>query len=504
MFNWRDLLLYSDNHPLLFTQYTFWLFFSVLMLFYSVVYKYNKARLIYLMCFSFFFYYKSCGFYFFLLVFSTFYDYYVGNAIYYSKSPGWKKVFVALSVCMNLSLLFFFKYTYFFVGLINQNFGTHFQAYNFLAAIGNAVAGTHFNLTEIILPVGISFYTFQTISYAVDLYRGKIEPARSLLDFGFFVTFFPQLVAGPIVRASEFLPQMYKPYKLSKEDFGRAGVLILGGLMKKILISDYISANFVDRVFDAPKLYSGFENLMAVYGYTIQIYCDFSGYTDIAIGLALLLGFALPINFNSPYKSIDITDFWRRWHISLSTWLRDYLYIPLGGNRKGKIRQYINLMITMFLGGLWHGANLRFVIWGSLHGIGLAFHKFWMKLFPYKDKVSLFRRFIGWFITFHFVAWLWMYFRAPDVDTVHTMLNRIAFNFSPQLVPQIIYGYRIVFGIILAGYIIHWFPLRYKDFLKGTYVRLPLPAKGLVIAAVSIILYQVISAGVQPFIYFQF
>jgi D-alanyl-lipoteichoic acid acyltransferase DltB (MBOAT superfamily) len=504
MFSWKDILLYSENHPLLFTQYTFWFLFSILILFYSFIYKFNKARLIYLMLFSFFFYYKSCGFYFLLLVFSSFFDFYVGNAIFRSKTPGWRKFFVTFSVSMNLSLLVFFKYTYFFIGLLNDNLGTHFQAFNFLAAFSNAAAGTHFDISQIILPVGISFFTFQTISYAVDIYRRKIEPARNLMDFGFFVSFFPQLVAGPIVRASEFLPQMYKPYRLTSDDFGRAGVLILGGLMKKILISDYISSNFVDRVFDNPKLYSGFENLMAAYGYTIQIYCDFSGYTDIAIGLALLLGFTLPINFNSPYKAIDITDFWRRWHISLSTWLRDYLYIPLGGNRKGKIRQYINLMVTMFLGGLWHGAALRFLIWGALHGIGLAVHKFWMQIFPYKGKPGIFRRFVGWFFTFHFVAWLWIYFRASDVQAVHSMLDQIIFHFKPELVLPVIKSYKYIFMVMAGGYIIHWFPVKVKDFIKAGYIRMPLPAKGVVIVLVSILLYQVISAGVQPFIYFQF
>ena len=195
------------------------------------------------------------------------------------------------------------------------------------------------------------------------------------------------MVAGPIVRAIDFLPQINKPYHLSREGFGNAVFLIATGLVKKVVISDYISVNFVDRVFDNPEIYSGFMNLMAVYGYSIQIYCDFSGYSDMAIGIAALLGFKLPINFNSPYKSKSITEFWRRWHISLSTWLRDYLYISVGGNRKGKIRTYINLLITMLLGGLWHGAALKFIIWGGIHGLGLAFHKFWSSLISIKKNM---------------------------------------------------------------------------------------------------------------------
>lgn len=218
------------------------------------------------------------------------------------------------------------------------------------------------------------------MSYTIDVYRRQITPLGSLLDYAFYVSFFPQLVAGPIVRARDFIPQIRRPLFVSREMFGRGIFLIVSGLFKKAVISDYISVNFVERIFDNPTLYSGVENLMGVYGYALQIYCDFSGYSDMAIGIALLLGFHFNINFDSPYKSASITEFWRRWHISLSSWLRDYLYISLGGNRKGKIRQYANLIITMFLGGLWHGASWNFVLWGMMHGVALAAHKCWMTL----------------------------------------------------------------------------------------------------------------------------
>lgn len=227
---------------------------------------------------------------------------------------------------------------------------------------------------------GHLFFTFQSLSYTIDVYRRQITPLTSLLDYAFYVSFFPQLVAGPIVRARDFIPQIRRPLFVSNEMFGRGIFLIVSGLFKKAVISDYISVNFVERIFDNPTLYSGVENLIGVYGYALQIYCDFSGYSDMAIGIALLLGFHFNINFDSPYKSASITEFWRRWHISLSSWLRDYLYISLGGNRKGKIRQYANLIITMFLGGLWHGASWNFVLWGMMHGVALAAHKFWMTL----------------------------------------------------------------------------------------------------------------------------
>lgn len=505
MYTLREIFTFIEGQPLIFTQYLFWLFFTVLLIFYCLIYKNNQLRIIYLFAFSVFFYYKSAGFYFWLLIFSTIFDYYVGNQIYRAKSEIARKLLVALSVSMNLLVLAYFKYAYFFTETLNTLFHTNFKTYNYLADLGNQITGTgRFDVWTVILPVGVSFYTFQTISYAIDLYRKKIEPVRNILDFGFFVTYFPQLVAGPIVRAAEFIPQLYKPYSLSREDFGRAGFLILNGLIKKMLISDYISINFVDRVFDNPTLYSGFENLMAVYGYSIQIYCDFSGYTDIAIGLSILLGYHLPINFNSPYKAINITDFWRRWHISLSTWLKDYLYISLGGNRKGKFRMYVNLFITMLLGGLWHGAHVRFIIWGALHGVGLAFHKMWMQIFPPKEKENKLVLFFSAVLTFHFVAFCWIFFRASNMHVVNQVLSQIIYHFQPELVGKIITGYGNIFSVMLLGYFVHILPVRLKDKIRSAFMWMPLPAKALAATIIVILLYQVISSGVQPFIYFQF
>jgi D-alanyl-lipoteichoic acid acyltransferase DltB (MBOAT superfamily) len=268
------------------------------MLFYTFIYQKNAWRNTYLFVLSLFFYYKSGGYFFTLLIFSTLVDYYIGKAIFYAQKRSTQKILVSLSVTINLSLLAYFKYAYFFTDSVNYLFGAEMQVENSLALLSNTIFSTNFDISSIILPVGISFYTFQTISYSVDLYRGKMEkPVESIIDFGFYVSFFPQLVAGPIVRASEFIPQLYEKYQLSKAEFNLAIFLILNGLIKKVLISDYISVNFVDRIFASPEMYSGFENLLAVYGYGIQIYCDFSGYTDIAIGVALLLGFRLPIKY---------------------------------------------------------------------------------------------------------------------------------------------------------------------------------------------------------------
>ena len=277
------------------------------------------------------------------------------------------------------------------------------------------------------------------------------------------------------------------------------------------MISDYISINYVDRIFDSPSSFTGFENLMAVYGYSIQIYCDFSGYTDIAIGVALLLGFRLPINFNSPYKSLNITDFWHRWHISLSSWLRDYLYIPLGGNKKGKTRTTINLMITMILGGLWHGANLRFVIWGGLHGLGLVIHKLWVNLnsslnkyYNVRTSRNWFTHFLSVFITFNLVSFAWIFFRAEDMPSAKTMITQIGLNFQLELIPIMISSYYKIFVVILIGLLIHWLPTSFKEYYRGKFIQSNIVIKVLIVVIVVFMIYQAKSAAIQPFIYFQF
>ncbi|MBE9468673.1 MAG: MBOAT family protein [Bacteroidetes bacterium] len=488
----------------MFTQLYFWIFFAVVLIFYSAIYKNKALRNAYLFFISLFFYYKSGGYFFSLLIFSTIVDYFLGKLIYKSDKKLNKKIFLSLSIIVNLGVLSYFKYSYFFADVFNSVFDTDFYVVNLLAQWTNNITGSNFNIYKIILPVGISFYTFQTISYTFDVYRNKVKPVKNIIDFGFYVSFFPQLVAGPIVRAADFVPQLYKDYKLTKEQMGMAIFLILNGLIKKMFISDFISINFVDRVFDSPLSYSGFENLMAVYGYSAQIYCDFSGYTDIAIGVALLLGFHLPLNFNSPYKAVNIRDFWRRWHISLSSWLKDYLYIPLGGNRKGKIRTGINLLITMLIGGLWHGANWRFVIWGGIHGIAIIINKLWNKINPFKTKSNGLSRFISIFVTFHFVTFAWIFFRAKSMIVVKNIFSQMFNNFHFDLVPQMILSYKTIFAIMLFAFIVHWLPVKVKSFYKQAFIKLPVYLKVLVTVIIVIILYQVKSSQLQPFIYFQF
>lgn len=488
----RGILLYNENEPLIFSSGLFLFLFAGFTLFYSLMRRQVMLRIIYVILFSLYFYYKSSGFYFLLVLLVATTDFFIGQGIHRSHNKSARKWLVALSLGINLGLLGYFKYTNFFIDIANNMFGQGF-----------------FEFRNIFLPVGISFFIFQSISYIIDIYRQRIEPLSNWLDYAFYLSFFPQLVAGPIVRARDFIPQIrQKPIIVTKQMFTTGMFLIATGLFKKAVISDYISLNFVDRIFDNPMLYTGFENLMGVYGYALQIYCDFSGYSDMAIGIALILGFRFNINFDSPYKSATITEFWRRWHISLSSWLKDYLYISLGGNRKGKIRTYINLMITMLLGGLWHGPALRFILWGALHGGALAIHKFVMGIFPgFKamgQDMNRFRRILGIIITFHIVCLGWIFFRAPDMDTAQNVISQIFNNFNIELVPEIIKGYIGVFSLILLGFLLHFTPASWEDKLKKRFEGLSVLGLALSVVIVIWVVMQIKSSGIQPFIYFQF
>lgn len=478
------LFVYDAKSPLLFNSGFFLFIFTLFLLVYYLLQNHQKAKIAYVTLFSFYFYYKCSGIFFLILVVSTVADFYLSRWIYNAPTKNKKRWLLVLSLVVNLGMLVYFKYTNFFIELIN-NFSS-----------------SNIKPMDIILPVGISFYTFQSLSYTIDVYRGELRPLKRFLDFCFCISFFPHLVAGPIIRASYLIPQLTKPFYVSKSDMGKAVFLIVTGLFKKAIISDYISINFVDRIFDNPQLYSGFENLMGVYGYALQIYCDFSGYSDIAIGIALLIGFKLPINFDSPYQSASVTEFWRRWHISLSTWLRDYLYIPLGGNRLGKFRQYLNLAITMLLGGLWHGASLKFVLWGMMHGIALAFEKFINSYI--KVPKSVFVRFLGIIVTFHFVCFCWIFFRANTFASALDVINQIGYEFNSELVTQVVTGYKEVFLLLVVGFVLHMTPKSWELASERVVTLMPLYLKSILLVFIIWLVVQVQSSEVQPFIYFQF
>ncbi|MGC1244520.1 MAG: MBOAT family protein [Chryseosolibacter sp.] len=483
----KRLFLYNAEEPLIFNSGLFLFLFTAFLWVYISLSKTQKPKLIFVTIFSLFFYYKSSGAYFILLLFATAIDFTLAKLIYHSKDPWYRRFYIIVTLVVNLGILAYFKYT------------------NFLLDAFFSLGGNEFQPLDIFLPVGVSFFTFQSLSYTLDVYRGNLKPVDDILDYAFFVSFFPQLVAGPIVRAADFLPQIHKPTIVTSEMFGRGVFLIGCGLFKKAVISDYISINFVDRVFDAPALYSGVENLFAVYGYALQIYCDFSGYSDMAIGIALLLGFRFPLNFDSPYQSRNITEFWRRWHISLSTWLRDYLYISLGGNRKGEARTYLNQMTTMLLGGLWHGASWRFIIWGALHGLALTVHKFYRSRFPKRGRdYSALKNFGRILLTFHFVCFCWIFFRAANIATVGELLHQIFFEFNLGLLSEFISGYKVVLMLMVVGYLLHFIPREAEQAAQETITSMPLAGKAAFMIAVIILVIQTKSSGIQPFIYFQF
>lgn len=549
--NLKSIFLYNESQPLIFTQFFFWGFFAVTLLFYSIVYKKNALRNAFLFFVSLFFYYKTSGLFISILIFSTLVDYFIGKTIFNSTNQLKRKILVGTSVFINLFVLFYFKYAYFFTDSYNQVFSTNIEVFNHFAHFTNTIAGTHFTVDKILLPVGISFYTFQTISYSVDIYRKQISPVKNIIDFGFYVSFFPQLVAGPIVRASEFIPQLYQPYKLTRYDFGLSLFWILKGLIKKVVIGDYIAVNFIDRIFQNPTMYTGFENLMALYGYSLQVYADFSGYTDMAIGIALLMGFTLPTNFNSPYKAKNVGEFWKRWHMSLSTWLRDYLYIPLGGNRGGTIGTWataiiialfvillsgkmmvlyifiwlalllvflsfwlksfkdwlttnINLLITMLLGGLWHGASWNFVIWGGLNGLGLMVYKLWKKISPYEKYNNFLALGFKVAVTLTFITFTRIWFRAADMETTWKILHQINTNFRFDLIPTILSTYKLVFSVTLIGFIIHWLPTKIKNWYQTKFIESNITIQILISVFAVFAVYQAMSSELQAFIYFQF
>jgi len=496
----KDLFVFHRESPMLFSSGLFFFLFIGFFIIYLSLRRHTLIRFIYVTIFSLYFYYKSSGIWFLLLLFTATADFIIARALFDSSRPIIRKLLVTLSLCINLGMLAYFKYFNFLYNL----------GVSIMNSIGSWFGGeTVEHLTfEIFLPVGISFFTFQSISYVVDIYRGNLKPLNRWIDYVFYVSFFPQLVAGPIVRAKDFLPQMFKPLWVSKAEFGEGFFLILCGLFKKCIISDYISLNFVDRIFDAPLLYTGLENLLGVYGYALQIYCDFSGYSDMAIGIALLLGYRFNINFDSPYKSATITEFWRRWHISLSSWLKDYLYIALGGNRKGKTRTYINLMVTMLLGGLWHGASMNFIIWGGLHGVALAIHKFVMSHFHSFKKVGeempRWRRVLGILFTFHLVCLGWILFRADSMQTTGEILHQIFTGFHPEVFTQFVDGYKGVFVLMLIGFFFHFTPHKWALTLQKGVTVSPVILQAIYLVVLIFIITQIKSAGVQPFIYFQF
>ena len=477
-------LAFNAKEPMLFTSGLFWLLFLIFLPLYALIKSRRKKMMVFVAAFSLYFFYKSSGWFFLLLVGTSIMDWWFAQFIDSSKDRFQRRLALTVSLVCSLGVLLFFKYS------------------NFVIWNWNALVDGNFQPLDLIMPVGVSFYTFRTISYVVDVYKHKIQPTDDYIDYLFFLSFFPCLVAGPIVRACDFMPQLEENKPATRQMIYGGLWLIMLGILKKAVCADYI-AQYNNIAFGNPTGYTGVELLMAVLGYTMQIYCDFSGYSDMAIGLGSVMGFNLGINFDFPYRSLNVTEFWRRWHISLSMWLRDYIYIPLGGNRKGTVRKYINLMVTMLLGGLWHGAAWTFVVWGAGHGLALCVHKMCK---PWLDAVRSTRwtRALSWLMTFTFVALMWIFFRAHTFHAAGQVIGGIFSRFDLAYVP-VFFERRLMWCLMLIVVMaLHFVPRRIWDKMSGWFIATPWVVKLILFIVVIQLVLQFTSATVQPFLYSQF
>ncbi|MDE6383322.1 MAG: MBOAT family protein [Paramuribaculum sp.] len=488
-----NILKYDEMNPLLFNTGLFLILFAAFLIIYQMLRRHRTIKFLFVIAFSLYFYYKSSAEYCFILLGVCLSDYFLGRLMGLTERKWKRKAIVWVNVVVNVGMLVYFKY------------------FNLLYETIANFTSSKFDALDIVLPAGISFFTFRSISYIVDIYRRDIEPCKDFLAYTFYLTFFPPILAGPVVRAKDMLPQVEANPIASKVMTSEGLFLIMCGLIKKVVVADFISANFVDRIFDNPSLYSGFEVLMGVYGFVIQIYCDFSGYSDMAIGIALLLGYQFADNFRSPFKSQSPSEFWRRWHISLSTWLRDYVYIPMGGNRCSKLRRNANLASTMVIGGLWHGASWMYLIWGALHGALLVGHKSLKAIFPSKSdsaeikkKNSRWRRAFNIFITFNLITLTFVFFRADSLSKISDMWNQIAHNFHLSVAPQFIEGYLAIVIVIAGAFILHFTPEHWTPKLKSFYHKCPLIVQALVLVIVIIIVIQMRQSEIMPFLYLKY
>lgn len=472
---------------MLFPTIDFALFFFASFAFVWSLNKRNLLKKVVLLALSLAFYAAWNWRFVFLLLASGAISFAGGAYLDQAAARPYRKWALALCVALDLGILAYFKYLNFIVA----------QLLNLAHALRFNLPLDYVNVT---LPVAISFLTFHAISYVVDVYRGRVAASRSPLDVLLYQSFFPHLVAGPIVRAHEFLPQLQRPGRPGDFSLGESVLLILGGLFKKMVIANYLAVRFVDGVFTDPSQFSRADLIVAAYAYAIQIYCDFSAYTDIAIGVAALFGYRFPQNFNQPYRALGFSDFWRRWHITLSVWLRDYLYIPLGGNRHGNLQTTRNLLTTMILGGVWHGANWTFLIWGALHAVALTADHNWRRTRAFarvNDRLAY--KIVAWFVTFHFVCLAWIFFRSPSLDeAVQYLAGLWTDNGAPMTMPW------IVAPLLAAGAATHLAPEASRRRLGAAFDRQGLAGQiGWGFAALYVIIVMA-PPGSAPFIYFRF
>ena len=490
---------------MLFNTIDFVIFFIVFLTIIQVI-KNRKFHHLFLLLASYFFFYYSSNYLIILLIFTTIWDFYFGNMIYGSKSQRTKKLILAASLAGNLGLLGFFKYADFAI-----------TQFNFLGNQFNL--NTHIPILNLALPIAISFYTFHSITYTVGIYRGQLTPVKSFTEYAIFVAFFPQLVAGPILRAKEFLPQLREKMDSLKvgtrlrqiiitESNLKIGITMMAlGFLKKMFFADNM-APLANEVLGYPMGLDSFTIILGTIAFGIQIYCDFSGYSDIALGAAIILGFKIPINFNKPYFAVSPSDFWKRWHISLSTWLRDYLYVPLGGNRKSRLRTYLNLMIVMFLGGLWHGASLNFIIWGVLHGAYLTIHKILVDKFPNAVNSKFFKTKIGMifsiFVTQYIIFLTWIAFRVQDTNAMfYAMTKYLVLDFQLENTKYFVLSHKFSLFIMMIFVILHFISYK-KGNLLEILSNMPLRFWIVFLTGIMILILFFYNGNPENFIYFKF
>lgn len=488
---------------MLFNSIEFVIFFVFVL---SVIFVIRTRRFqhVFLLFASYFFFYYSSNYLIVLLIFTTIWDFYFGEMIYRAKTIKLKKIILIVSLAGNLGLLGFFKYANFAILQFN-------------------ILGNYLDFKEqipsldIALPIAISFYTFHSITYTVSIFRNQITPVKSFVDYALFVAFFPQLVAGPILRAKEFLPQLrekidnfrtgYSLILIQNTNLKQGITLMALGFLKKMFFADNI-APMINEIFSNPIGLESYKIILGTIGFGIQIYCDFSGYSDIAIGAALILGLKIPINFNKPYFATSPADFWRRWHISLSTWLRDYLYIPIGGNRISRVRTYVNLMVVMLIGGLWHGASWNFVIWGCLHGIYLSIHRLFLDIFPSLKEMNFFKgrhgKVISILVTQYFVFLAWIPFRVGDLDAgVYSITKYIMFDFKISDITQFLVGHKLPVILIFLFLSLH-FILYIKPELYSKISNLNIKYWTVFLTSISLLVVLFFDGDPLDFIYFRF
>ena len=487
--------LYIKNNPLLFTNGLFFLIFTIFLILYSTLFRHKKCRTFYILLFSLFFYYKTSGIYVLILIASIVFNFYLAQKIDLFEKKKIRRLILILGIVVNVSMICFFKYTNFIFDNLNLLFHGKFQN------------------VDIFLPIGISFFTFQTISYLVDVYRRTINPCLKIIDYAFYVSFFPYIIAGPITRAKDFLIQNKNEFKIESEDINEGLYLIIRGLIKKAIYAQYI-AQYCDLIFGTPSGYSGIEHIIGMYGYTLQVYFDFSGYSDMAIGIARIMGFRLKDNFNEPYKSHNLSEFWSRWHISLSTWFRDYLFLPitylyLRFNKEDSkltlLKAYIlAAFITMLVAGLWHGAANKFVFWGGSLGVGLIINRFFLVYTKKSFRKRFMPNWLGWLITFHLVAFLWVFFRADSFQDATLIIRTMFQKPDPAYLIPFIKTRTLLTFIMITGSIMIFLPSRVKSVTHQAFLQMPYVLKGAIFLLVIQLVIQMQTTEIQPFIYSQF